>query len=222
MGPSVGLVERRSSRLAHLVSPYDVSPAPDEDEQRPPTGAADVDDAHGASDPPSAAEGVGGGGAAEIEAHARVEAERIRRAAHDEAEETVRAAREARAQAEEYASDTRLAVEAYASAHRREAEREAREIVAAAEAEAQAIRDTAETSARRLDEEARERRAELAAENRVLEERRRRTLDDLREVAAQLEDMFDEPARARDDTAPAPDDDASGTLADALSLRRRR
>lgn len=153
--------------------------------------------------------------AEEIRAEAEADAEAIRRAAQDEAEEILRAARQTRAEAEEYASDTRLAVEAYANKHRRDAEEEGRRTLDSAQAEARAVREAAEGMAQRGDEEARSRRTELLEENRALEEARRRTLEELREIASHLDDVV---GGAR----PARPEAPSGTIADALSLRRRR
>jgi hypothetical protein len=126
------------------------------------------------------------------------------------------AAAQIRADADAYASDTRHAVDAYASQERRAAEEEARQTLAAAQAEARAVREAAEAMARRLEEESRERSEELREELRVLEERRNRALEDLREIAAHLEDVL-----AGAPAAAAPDP-GSPSLADALSLKRRR
>ncbi len=124
------------------------------------------------------------------------------------------AAAQIRGDAEAYASDTRHAVETYASEQRRAAEREARQMVTAAQDEARAIREAAEAMARQLDDESERRRTELRDELRILEERRNRALDELREIAAHLEDILaggtSEPERG------------SGSLTDALSLKRRR
>jgi hypothetical protein len=126
------------------------------------------------------------------------------------------AAAQIRADADAYASDTRHAVDSYASQERRAAEEEARQTLAAAQAEARAVREAAEAMAHRLEEESQERRDRLRDELRVLEERRNRALDDLREIAAHLEDVL---AGRPSASAPEP---SSPSLVDALSLKRRR
>jgi hypothetical protein len=126
------------------------------------------------------------------------------------------AATQIRADADAYASDTRHAVDSYASQERRAAEEEARRTLDAAQAEARAVREAAEAMARRLEEESQERGEKLREELRVLEERRNRALDDLREIAASIEDALSGRAGTR---APEP---SSTSLADALSVKRRR
>jgi hypothetical protein len=95
-----------------------------------------------------------------------------------------------RGDADDYASDVRLAVDAYASQHRREAEEEGRRAVAEAEEQARAMRETAEDMARQIDGDARRRVDELRQEIKVLEDRRERAFQSLRDVAAQLEDVL--------------------------------
>src|SRR5829696_7907012 len=95
-----------------------------------------------------------------------------------------------RGDAEEYASDVRLAVDSYASQHRREAEEEGRRAVAEAEEQARAMRETAEDMARQIDGDSRRRVDELRQEIKLLEDRRERTFQSLRDVAAQLEDVL--------------------------------
>ena len=112
-------------------------------------------------------------------------------------------------EAEEYARDLRLAVEAYASARRREAEDEARRIVAEAEARARELRGDAERQAAEVEAAARRRAEELRGECHALEERRRRALEGLQEIAAQLQDLL--PQRRDEETLP-----------EALSVKRRR
>jgi hypothetical protein len=126
------------------------------------------------------------------------------------------AAAQIRADADAYASDTRHAVDSYASHERRAAEEEARRTLEAAQAEARAVREAAEAIAGRLEEESQERGEELREEIRVLEERRNRAVDDLREIAATLEDVL---AGRTDTRAREP---GSASLAEALSLKRRR
>ena len=87
-----------------------------------------------------------------------------------------------------------------ASQHRREAEEEGRRAVAEAEEQARAMRETAEDMARKSTASARRRVEELRQEIRLLEDRRERAVQSLRDVAAQLEDVLLRPrAGARPD-----------------------
>lgn len=95
-----------------------------------------------------------------------------------------------RSDADDYASDVRLAVDAYASERRREAEEEGRRAVAEAEEQARAMRETAEDMARQIDGDAHRRVDELRQETTLLEDRRERAFQSLRDVAAQLEDVL--------------------------------
>jgi len=95
-----------------------------------------------------------------------------------------------RGDADDYASDVRLAVDAYASQHRREAEEEGRRAVAEAEEQSRAMRETAEDMARQIDGDARRKVEELRQEIKLLEDRRERAFQSLRDVAAQLEDVL--------------------------------
>jgi len=95
-----------------------------------------------------------------------------------------------RGDADDYASDVKVAVDAYASQHRREAEDEGRRAVAEAEEQARAMRETAEDMARQIDGDARRRVEELRQEIKLLEDRRERAFQSLRDVAAQLEDVL--------------------------------
>lgn len=95
-----------------------------------------------------------------------------------------------RSDADDYASDVRLAVDAYASERRREAEEEGRRAVAEAEEQARAMRETAEDMARQIDGDAHRRVDELRQEITLLEDRRERAFQSLRDVAAQLEDVL--------------------------------
>jgi len=117
-----------------------------------------------------------------------------------------------RASADEYAADVRQAVDAYGNQQRREAEADAARTVEAGLAEARAIREAAQAMARRLEDEARAHADGLRSETRGLEERRARAVEDLRDIAATLEDLLggDRPA-----AAPEP-------ITSARSLRRRR
>jgi cell division septum initiation protein DivIVA len=150
--------------------------------------------------------------AEQILARAQAEALDIRGRADEDAAARVRElsaeSERLRAEALEYARDTRLAVDSYADRHRREAEQEARELLGAAELEAESVRRSAEEKAQELE---RERTRELRAEALALEERRDRTLDELREIALDLRDtMEDGSART-----------GEGSLTSALDIRRR-
>ena len=130
---------------------------------------------------------------------------------HDEAQTE---AERLRRQADEYAKDVRAAVESYAKEQRREAEERARATVAAADAEARAMREAAQALAARLEEEARRGTLKLREDTRALEDRRQRALDDLREIAATLQDLVAGGATARPG--------APESLANARSRRRPR
>ncbi len=95
-----------------------------------------------------------------------------------------------RSDADDYASDVRLAVDGYASERRREAEEEGRRAVAEAEEQARAMRETAEDMARQIDSDAHRKVDELRQEITLLEDRRERAFQSLRDVAAQLEDVL--------------------------------
>jgi DNA anti-recombination protein RmuC len=140
-------------------------------------------------------------------------AEQIRRDAKQQASEQDRAARadaerltkelteEARslhAEAEEYARDMRQAVEAYATQHRRQAEEEGRKIVAEAERQASTVREAAEQTVRQVEGDIRRRQEKLKAQVRLLEERRREALEQLREVAALVQEVL--PATEREES----------------------
>jgi DNA repair protein SbcC/Rad50 len=134
--------------------------------------------------------------AAQIQTEAEGEAERLRR------------------EADEYAKDVRAAVEAYAKTQRREAEEQARQAIADADAEARAMREAAQSMAARLEEEARRGTLKLREDTRALEDRRQRALDELREIAATLQDLVRSGVTARPG-APEP-------IENARSVRRSR
>jgi chromosome segregation ATPase len=138
--------------------------------------------------------------AEQIRADARTEAAAIVERAHEDAtariQELTRAAERARTDADDYANDIRGAVEGYGSQQRREAEEEARAIVAEAEAQARATREAAEDMGKQIEGDARRRNDQLRDEVRSLEERRQRVLDGLREMRAQLNELFPELAPA--------------------------
>jgi len=111
----------------------------------------------------------------------------------------------------EYSRDTRLAVDSYADQHRREAEQEARELLGAAELEAESVRRSTEERAQKLEEHDRVRTQGLREEALALEERRDRTLEELREIALDLRDTIEDgSARTGEES-----------LTSALDIRRR-
>jgi len=116
-----------------------------------------------------------------------------------------------REEALEYARDTRLAVDSYADQHRREAEQEARELLGAAELEAESVRRSTEERAQQLEEQDRERTQGLREEALALEERRDRTLEELREIALDLRDMMEDSSAHTGEEL----------LTSALDIRRR-
>jgi colicin import membrane protein len=153
--------------------------------------------------------------AEKIRAEARAQAIEIVEAARGDAaariEELTREAERTRRDAEEYASDLRQTVESYASRQRREADAEARRILARAEAQARATREAAQEMAGRIESEAQLRTEGMRGEIRSLEERRERVLVELRELAAELGDLFPElAARGRE----------GGELLDAVHAER--
>lgn len=161
----------------------------------------------------SAYDGVGERVAGVLEA-ADAAAEQIVGEARREADEILAVARRTREEADAYASELRTAVEAYAHQHGREAESAARQVLEEARAQARALREAAEAIARRVDGEAVRRREALRDETRALEARRKRAHEDLRELAAQLEEILAD--------ASAADSERPLSFGDALSLRHRR
>jgi hypothetical protein len=142
-----------------------------------------------------------------LRAEARAEAASIRERADQDARarisELTAEADRARREADDYASDIRLAVDAYAAQERREATEEAERARAEAQEEARAMREAAEAMARDIEAEARRRAEDLRQEIRLLDDRRQRAFESLRDVAAQLEDVLVRP-RVRDrESAPA-------------------
>lgn len=125
--------------------------------------------------------------------------------------ELTREAEQTRADADAYAQDIRAAVDSYGTQQRREAEEEARQILADAEEQARATREAAQEMANRIEGDERGRSERLREEVRSLEDRRSRILHDLRELAAQLDDLVPELERAR----PEPE------LLEALEVDRR-
>ena len=154
--------------------------------------------------------------AEKIRGEARTQALEIVEQAHGDASariaELTREAERTRSDADDYAQDIRAAVDGYGTQQRREAEEEARQILADAEEQARATREAAQEMAQRIQGEAQGRHEQLRGELRLLEERRSRALDDLRDLAAQLADLLPqhEPASREAD------------LLDALEVEQRR
>jgi cell division septum initiation protein DivIVA len=153
--------------------------------------------------------------AEKIRKEARAQAIEIVEAARGDATarivELTREAERTRHDADDYANDIRQAVESYGSRQRREADEEARKILAKAEGQARATREVAQEMAGRIEDEARLRGDRLRDEIRSLEERRERVLVGLRELAAELNELFPELAAGPQD---GPD------LLDAIHVER--
>ena len=111
--------------------------------------------------------------------------------------ELTREAERTRSDADDYAHDIRAAVDSYGTQQRRDAEEEARRILADAEEQARATREAAQEMAHQIDADARGRSERLREEVRSLEDRRSRIVHDLRELAAQLDDLVPELEGAR-------------------------
>jgi len=128
-------------------------------------------------------------------------------------EELTREAEQLRQEAEDYARDIRSAVDSYATQQRREAEEESRRILAEAEGQARATREASQEMSEQMQQETRRRHELLQRESKLLEERRQRVVEGLRDLSAQLQDALVEPARqSRDEES----------LTDALDFERRR
>jgi F0F1-type ATP synthase membrane subunit b/b' len=120
--------------------------------------------------------------------------------------ELTREAERTRVDADDYSHDIRAAVDSYGTQRRRESEEEARQILADAQEQARATREAAQEMALQIEGDARARTERLREEARSLEERRNRVLDDLRDLAVQLQDLVPELERAR------PESDLLGAL----------
>jgi ElaB/YqjD/DUF883 family membrane-anchored ribosome-binding protein len=134
--------------------------------------------------------------AEKIRAEARTQAgeilERSKGDAATRVDDLTREAERARREADEYARDIRQAVDSYGTQQRREAEEEARGILADAEEQARATREAAQEMALQIEGDARRRQERLREDVRSLEERRQRIVESLRDMAAQLNDLFPE------------------------------
>jgi vacuolar-type H+-ATPase subunit E/Vma4 len=150
-----------------------------------------------------------------LKAEARTQAQEIVERAKGDAstrvDELTREAERTRRDAEDYARDIRQAVDSYGTQQRREAEEEARGILADGEEQARATREAAQEMALQIEGDARRRQERLREEVRSLEERRQRVVESLRDMAAQLNDLFPElEPSARE-----------GEMLDALEVERR-
>jgi cell division septum initiation protein DivIVA len=155
--------------------------------------------------------------AEEIAQTARREADEVLHQAEQQAaariEELTREAVGSRAEADQYARDMREAADSYGTQHRRSAEEEARRLLADSEERAKVLLETAQLKAEQIDRDVGERHETLRREARMLEARRQRVLESLRDLAAQLQDALVEPTEnERQDQA----------LMDALNVERRR
>src|SRR5215218_8845237 len=104
------------------------------------------------------------------------------------------------------------AADSYGTQHRRGAEEEARTVLADAEKEAKELRDAAQQKAEQIERDVGQRHETLKREARMLEARRQRVLESLRDLAAQLQDALVEPVGT-----PSQDE----ALMDALKVERR-
>jgi len=111
--------------------------------------------------------------------------------------ELTREAERTRSDADDYARDIRAAVDGYGTQRRRESDEEARQILADAQEQARATREAAQEMAQQIEGDARTRTERHREEVRSLEERRSRVLDDLRDLAVQLQDLVPELHGAR-------------------------
>jgi hypothetical protein len=143
---------------------------------------------------------------------ARETMEQAELAAAARIEELTREAAQTRTEADQYARDMREAADSYGTQHRRGAEEEARRVLADAEKEAKELRDAAQQKAEQIERDVGQRHETLKREARMLEARRQRVLESLRDLAAQLQDALVEPV------GKAPQDEA---LMDALKVERR-
>jgi hypothetical protein len=121
--------------------------------------------------------------AAEMNENARAEATALLRKTEDDAARM-------RNDAEATAQDTRSAAESYGTRQRREAEAEAEKVLAEAETQARATRQAAEAMARQIEAAAHEREETLRAQIRPLEATVQRTVNVLRGVTTQLDQLL--------------------------------
>jgi hypothetical protein len=124
-----------------------------------------------------------GEAAEQIRADALQQAATLREQAQADA---VRIRNDADAQAKE----TRQAGETYAANHRRDAEETVRKLIEESEAQARAVREAAEDMARKIEEGARQHQLKVREEARSLEERMQNSLEGLRDLASDLQELI--------------------------------
>lgn len=155
--------------------------------------------------------------AEEIVDNARREASQIVEQAEVKAAERINAltreASEARTEAEQYARDMREAADSYGTQHRRSAEEEALRVLSEADDAARERREAAERKAEQIERDIGERHATLKREARMLEERKQRVLESLRDLSAQLQDALAQPGQL---------ERQEDALVDVLDVQRRR
>jgi gas vesicle protein len=90
------------------------------------------------------------------------------------------------------------AADSYGTQHRRTVEEEARQLLADAEAKSKEQLDAAQAEADELEQTVVQRHETLQREAKMLEERKQRVLESLRDLAAQIHDALVEPARGEE------------------------
>jgi hypothetical protein len=124
-----------------------------------------------------------GEAAEQIRADALQQAASLREQAQADA---VRLRNEAEAQSKE----TRHAGETYAANHRREAEETVRKLIEESETQARAVREAAEDMAKQIEDAARQHQIKVREEARSLEERMQNSLEGLRDLASDLQELI--------------------------------
>ena len=143
---------------------------------------------------PASSRGGRGGHPRRGRADAATAGERAERLAQERIAELTAEAERTRRDADDYASDVRVAVDSFASQERRDAAQEAERSRAAAQEEARAMREAAEAMAQDIASRGASPRRELRQEIRLLDDRRVRVVEGLRDFAAQLEDVLVRPS----------------------------
>jgi hypothetical protein len=95
-----------------------------------------------------------------------------------------------RNEAEAHAKETRHAGETYAANHRREAEETVRRLIEESEAQARAVREAAEDMAKKIEDGARQHQIKVREEARSLEDRMQNSLEGLRDLASDLQELI--------------------------------
>jgi vacuolar-type H+-ATPase subunit H len=155
--------------------------------------------------------------AQEITDKARLEAHNILRMAEQQASERIteltREAAHEKAEADQYARDMTEAADSYGTQHRRTVEEEARRLLADAETRSKEQLEAAQAKADELEQTVVQRHQTLQREAKMLEERKQRVLESLRDLAAQIQDALVEPSRG---------DVTEESLVHALEVEPRR